>query len=277
MFEYIYKNFPKFLVMIAVALGLVITVTLITIESQNPPKVVSSKTYTWSDDKQKQAEALIEKGYSKQSAASIVGNTATESDSNPTIFVLRGEKEPFSFTNSFDNAVNQIISHMTKKTFDKPIKQFNIENDTIHYNKSELELYHNQDFKFKYYSLDSPTPWLGKTDSDKHVTYTNELFNFGKPDYFIKSNDFSKNEKPALIKNPTVTMKPSKFASKEDEKYKDNHDAKWTVMKRSITIDKLDIKSKNAATQYDITVQETLKCSNIDALSEATNNTNGLP
>lgn len=277
MFEYIYKNFPKFLVMIAVALGLVITVTLITIESQNPPKVVSSKTYTWSDDKQKQAEALIEKGYSKQSAASIVGNTATESDSNPTIFVLRGEKEPFSFTNSFDNAVNQIISHMTKKTFDKPIKQFNIENDTIHYNKSELELYHNQDFKFKYYSLDSPTPWLGKTDSDKHVTYTNELFNFGKPDYFIKSNDFSKNEKPALIKNPTVTMKPSKFASKEDEKYKDNHDAKWTVVKRSITIDKLDIKSKNAATQYDITVQETLKCSNIDVLSEATNNTNGLP
>ena len=57
MSEYIYKNFPKFLVMIAVALGLVITVTLITIESQNPPKVVSSKTYTWSDDKQKQAEA----------------------------------------------------------------------------------------------------------------------------------------------------------------------------------------------------------------------------
>ena len=277
MSEYIYKNFPKFLVMIAVALGLVITVTLITIESQNPPKVVSSKTYTLSDDKQKQAEALIEKGYSKQSAASIVGNTATESDSNPTIFVLRGEKEPFSFTNSFDNAVNQIISHMTKKTFDKPIKQFNIENDTIHYNKSELELYHNQDFKFKYYSLDSPTPWLGKTDSDKHVTYTNELFNFGKPDYFIKSNDFSKNEKPALIKNPTITMKPSKFASKEDEKYKDNHDAKWTVVKRSITIDRLDIKSKNAATQYDITVQETLKCSNIDALSEATNNTNGLP
>ena len=72
-------------------------------------------------------------------------------------------------------------------------------------------------------------------------------------------------------------MKPSKFASKDDEKYKDNHDAKWTVVKRSITIDKLDIKSKNAATQYDITVQETLKCSNIDALSEATNNTNGLP
>lgn len=277
MSEYIYKNFPKFLVMIAVALGLVITVTLITIESQNPPKVVSSKTYTWSTDKQKQAEALIDKGYSKQSAASIVGNTTTESDGNPTIFVLRGEKEPFSFTNSFDNAVNQIISHMTKTTFDKPIKQFNIENDTIHYNKSELELYHNQDFKFKYYSLDSPTPWLGKTDSDKHVTYTDELFNFGKPDYFIKSNDFSKNEKPALINNPTITMKPSKFASKEDEKYKDNHDAKWTVVKRSITIDKLDIKSKNAATQYDITVQETLKCSNIDALSEATNNTNGLP
>jgi hypothetical protein len=277
MSEYIYKNFPKFLVMIAVALGLVITVTLIIIESQNPPKVVSSKTYTWSDDKQKQAEALIEKGYSKQSAANIVGNTATESDSNPTIFVLRGEKEPFSFTNSFDNVVNQIINYMTKTTFDKPIRQFDIENDTIYYDKSELELHHNQDFKFKYYSLDSPTPWLGKTDSDKHVTYTNELFNFGKPDYFIKSNDFSKNEKPALIKNPTITMKPSKFASKDDEKYKDNHDAKWTVVKRSITIDKLDIKSKNAATQYDITVQETLKCSNIDALSEATNNTNGLP
>lgn len=277
MSEYIYKNFPKFLVMIAVALGLVITVTLITIESQNPPKVVSSKTYTWSTDKQKQAEALIDKGYSKQSAASIVGNTVTESDGNPTIFVLRGEKEPFAVTSSYDKVVNQIINHITATTFDKPIKQFNIENDTIHYNKSELELYHNQDFKFKYYSLDSPTPWLGKTDSDKHVTYTNELFNFGKPDYFIKSNDFSKNEKPALIKNPTITMKPSKFASKEDEKYKDNHDAKWTVVKRSITIDKLDIKSKNAATQYDITVQETLKCSNIDALSEAINNTNGLP
>lgn len=277
MSEYIYKNFPKFLLMIAVALGLVITVTLITIESQNPPKVVSSKTYTWSDDKQKQTEALIEKGYSKQSAASIVGNTATESDSNPTIFVLRGEKEPFSFTNSFDNVANQIINYMTKTTFDKPIRQFDIENDTIYYDKSELELHHNQDFKFKYYSLDSPTPWLGKTNSDKHVTYTDELFNFGKPDYFIKSNDFSKNEKPALIKNPTITMKPSKFASKEDEKYKDNHDAKWTVVKRSITIDKLDIKSKNAATQYDITVQETLKCSNISALSEAANNTNGLP
>lgn len=277
MSEYIYKNFPKFLVMIAVALGLVITVTLITIESQNPPKVVSSKTYTWSDDKQKQAEALIEKGYSKQSAASIVGNTATESDSNPTIFVLRGEDEPFAVTSSYDKVVNQIINHMRATTFDKPIKQFDIENDTIYYDKSELELHHNQDFKFKYYSLDSPTPWLGKTNSDKHVTYTNELFNFGKPDYFIKSNDFSKNEKPALIKNPTITMKPSKFASKEDEKYKDNHDAKWTVVKRSITIDKLDIKSKNAATQYDITVQETLKCSNIDALSEATNNTNGLP
>lgn len=277
MLEYIYKNFPKFLVMIAVALGLVITVTLITIESQNPPKVVSSKTYTWPNDKQKQTEALIEKGYSKQSAASIVGNTATESDSNPTIFVLRGEDEPFAVTSSYDKVVNQIINHMRATTFDKPIKQFDIENDTIYYNKSELELHHNQDFKFKYYSLDSSTPWLGKTDSDKHVTYTNELFNFGKPDYFIKSNDFSKNEKPALIKNPTITMKPSKFASKEDEKYKDNHDAKWTVVKRSITIDKLDIKSKNAATQYDITVQETLKCSNIDALSEAANNTNGLP
>lgn len=277
MSEYIYKNFPKFLVMIAVALGLVITVTLITIESQNPLKVLSSKTYTWSDDKQKQAEALIEKGYSKQSAASIVGNTVTESDGNPTIFVLRGEKEPFSVTSSYDKVVNQIINHITATTFDKPIRQFDIENDTIYYNKSELELHHNQDFEFKYYSLDSSTPWLRKTDSDKYVTYTDELFNFGKPDYFIKSNDFSKNEKPALIKNPTITMKPSKFASKEDEKYKDNHDAKWTVVKRSITIDKLDIKSKNAATQYDITVQETLKCSNIDALSEATNNTNGLP
>lgn len=276
MFEYIYKNFSKFCAMILIALALVVGVALVMVQ-QNPPKVVSSKTYTWSDDKQKQAEALIEKGYSKQSAANIVGNTATESDSNPTIFVLRGEKEPFSFTNSFDNVVNQIINYMTKTTFDKPIRQFDIENDTIYYDKSELELHHNQDFKFKYYSLDSPTPWLGKTDSDKHVTYTNELFNFGKPDYFIKSNDFSKNEKPALIKNPTITMKPSKFASKDDEKYKDNHDAKWTVVKRSITIDKLDIKSKNAATQYDITVQETLKCSNIDALSEATNNTNGLP
>lgn len=277
MLEYIYKNFPKFLIMIAIALGLVITAGLIIIQFQNPPKVVSSKTYIWSTDKQKQAEALIDKGYSKQSAASIVGNTTTESDGNPTIFVLRGEREPFSFTNSFDNVVNQITNYMTKTTFDKPIRQFDIENDTIYYNKSELELHHNQDFKFKYYSLDSSTPWLGKTDSDKHVTYTDELFNFGKPDYFIKSNDFSKNEKPALIKNPTITMKPSKFASKEDEKYKDNHDAKWTVVKRSITIDKLDIKSKNAATQYDITVQETLKCSNIDALSEATNNTNGLP
>lgn len=276
MFEYIYKNFSKFCAMILIALALVVGVALVMVQ-QNPPKVVSSKTYTWSDDKQKQAEALIEKGYSKQSAANIVRNTATESDSNPTIFVLRGEKEPFSFTNSFDNVVNQIINYMTKTTFDKPIRQFDIENDTIYYDKSELELHHNQDFKFKYYSLDSPTPWLGKTDSDKHVTYTNELFNFGKPDYFIKSNDFSKNEKPALIKNPTITMKPSKFASKEDEKYKDNHDAKWTVVNRSITIDKLDIKSKNATTQYDITVQETLKCSNIDALSEVTNNTNGLP
>lgn len=276
MLDYIYKNFFKFCAMILIALALVVGIALVMVQ-QNPPKVLSSKTYTWSTDKQKQAEALIEKGYSKQSAASIVGNTATESDSNPTIFVLRGEKEPFSFTNSFDNVVNQIINYMTKTTFDKPIRQFDIENDTIYYDKSELELHHNQDFKFKYYSLDSPTPWLGKTNSDKHVTYTDELFNFGKPDYFIKSNDFSKNEKPALIKNPTITMKPSKFASKEDEKYKDNHDAKWTVVKRSITIDKLDIKSKNAATQYDITVQETLKCSNIDALSEATNNTNGLP
>lgn len=277
MSEYIYKNFPKFLLMIAVALGLVITVTFITIESQNPPKVLSSKTYTWSDDKRKQAKTLVENGYSKQAATSIIGNTTLESDSNPTIFVLIGEDEPFAVTSSYDKVVNQIINHMTVTTFNTQIKKFDIENDTIQYNKSELELYRNQDYKFRYYSLDSPTPWLGKRNSDKHVTYTNELFNFGKPDYFIKSNDFSKNEKPALIKNPTITMKPSKFASKEDEKYKDNHDAKWTVVKRSITIDKLDIKSKNAATQYDITVQETLKCSNIDALSEATNNTNGLP
>lgn len=277
MSEYIYKNFPKFLIMIAIALGLVITVSLIIIQFQNPPKVLSSKTYTWSDDKQKQAKTLVKNGYSKQAATSIVGNTVTESDGNPTIFVLIGEDEPTSVKSSFDNIVNQIVNHITIDTFDRPIKQFDIENDTIQYNKSELELYHNQDFKFKFYSLDSPTPWLGKTDSDKHVTYTNELFNFGKPDYFIKSNDFSKNEKPALIKNPTITMKPSKFASKEDEKYKDNHDAKWTVVKRSITIDKLDIKSKNATTQYDITVRETLECSNISALSEATNNTNGLP
>lgn len=275
MSEYIYKNFPKFLIMIAIALGLVITVTFITIESQNPPKVLSSKTYTWSDDKRKQAKTLVENGYSKQAVTSIIGNTTLESDSNPTIFVLIGEDEPFAVTSSYDKVVNQIINHMTVTTFNTQIKQFDIENDTIQYNKSEL--YRNQDYKFRYYSLDSPTPWLGKRNSDKHVTYTNELFNFGKPDYFIKSNDFSKNEKPALIKNPIITMKPSKFASKEDEKYKDNHDAKWTVVKRSITIDKLDIKSKNAATQYDITVQETLKCSNIDALSEATNNTNGLP
>lgn len=277
MSEYIYKNFPKFLVMIAVALGLVITVTLITIESQNPPKVVSSKTYTWSTDKQKQAEALIDKGYSKQSAASIVGNTTTESDGNPTIFVLRGEDEPFSVESSYDKVVNQIINHMTATTFDKPIKQYNLENDTIQYNKSELELYRNQDYKFRYYSLDSPTPWLGKTNSNKHVAYTSQLINFGKPDYFIKSNDFSKNEKPALIKNPTITMKPSKFASKEDEKYKNHPDAKWKVVKRSITIDRLDINSNIDSERFDITVQEVLECSNISALSEATNNTNGLP
>lgn len=276
LFEYIYKNFTKFCAMILIALALVVGVALVMVQ-QNPPKVVSSKTYTWSTDKQKQAEALIEKGYSKQSAASIVGNTVTESDGNPTIFVLRGEKEPFSFTNSFDNSVNQIVNHMNIDTFDKPIKQFDIENDTIHYNKSELELYHNQDFKFKYYSLDSPTPWLGKTDSDKHVTYTNELFNFGKPDYFIKSNDFSKNEKPALLKNPDVLMKSSKFASKEDEKYKDNPNAEWKVVKRSITIEKLDIDSNEPNLKYNIIVQETLECSNISALSEATNNTNGLP
>lgn len=276
MLEYIYKNFFKFLVMIAVTLALVVGVALVMVP-QNPPKVLSSKTYTWSTDKQKQAEALIDKGYSKQSAASIVGNTVTESDGNPTIFVLRGEKEPFSFTNSFDNVVNQITSHMTKTTFDKPIKQFDIEDDTIHYNKSELELYHNQDFKFKYYSLDSSTPWLGKTNSNKHVVYTNQLFNFGKPDYFIKSNDFSKNEKPALIKNPTITMKPSKFASKEDEKYKNHPDAEWKVVKRSITIDRLDINSNIDSERFDITVQEVLECSNISALSETTNNTNGLP
>lgn len=275
MSEYIYKNFPKFLLMIAVALGLVITVTFITIESQNPPKVLSSKTYTWSDDKRKQAKTLVENGYSKQAATSIIGNTTLESDSNPTIFVLIGEDEPFAVTSSYDKVVNQIINHMTVTTFNTQIKQFDIENDTIQYNKSELELYRNQDYKFRYYSLDSPTPWLGKRNSNEYLVLSNGFLDTYS--YFIKTNDFSKNEKPALLKNPDVLMKSSKFASKEDEKYKDNPNAKWTVVKRSITIDKLDIKSKNAATQYDITVQETLKCSNIDALSEATNNTNGLP
>lgn len=275
MSEYIYKNFPKFLVMIAVALGLVITVTLITIESQNPPKVVSSKTYTWSDDKQKQAEALIDKGYSKQSAASIVGNTATESDGNPTIFVLIGEDEPFAATSSYDKVVNQIINHMTATTFDKPIRQFDIESDTIQYNKSELELYRNQDYKFRYYSLDSPIPWLGKKNSKEYLVLSNGFLD--SYSYFIKTNDFSKNEKPALLKNPDVLMKSSKFASKEDEKYKDNPNAEWKVVKRSITIEKLDIDSNKPNLKYNIIVQETLKCSNIDALSEATNNTNGLP
>lgn len=275
MSEYIYKNFPKFLLMIAVALGLVITVTFITIESQNPPKVLSSKTYTWSTDKRKQAEALIEKGYSKQSAASIIGNTTLESDGNPTIFVLIGEDEPFAVTSSYDKVVNQIINHMTATTFDKPIKQFDIENDTIQYNKSELELYHNQDYKFRYYSLDSPTPWLGKRNSNEYLVLSNGFLD--SYSYFIKTNDFSKNEKPALLKNPDVLMKPSKFASKEDEKYKDNPNAEWKVVKRSITIEKLDIDSNKPNLKYNITVQETLKCSNIDALSEATNNTNGLP
>ena len=123
MSEYIYKNFPKFLLMIAVALGLVITVTFITIESQNPPKVLSSKTYTWSDDKRKQAKTLVENGYSKQAATSIIGNTTLESDSNPTIFVLIGEDEPFAVTSSYDKVVNQIINHMTVTTFNTQIKQ----------------------------------------------------------------------------------------------------------------------------------------------------------
>lgn len=275
MLEYIYKNFFKFLVMIAVALGLVITVGLIIIQFQNPPKVLSSKTYTWSTDKQKQAEALIEKGYSKQSAASIVGNTTTESDGNPTIFVLIGEDEPFAATSSYDKVVNQIINHMTATTFDKPIKQFDIESDTIQYNKSELELYRNQDYKFRYYSLDSPTPWLGKKNSKEYLVLSNGFLD--SDSYFIKTNDFSKNEKPALLKNPDVLMKSSKFASKEDEKYKDNPNAEWKVVKRSITIEKLDIDSNKPNLKYNIIVQETLKCSNIDALSEATNNTNGLP
>jgi len=138
---------------IAVALGLVITVTFITIESQNPPKVLSSKTYTWSDDKRKQAKTLVENGYSKQAATSIIGNTTLESDSNPTIFILIREDEPFAVTRSYDKVVNQIINHMTVTTFNTPIKQFDIENDTIQYNKSELELYRNQDYKFRYYSL----------------------------------------------------------------------------------------------------------------------------
>lgn len=275
MSEYIYKNFPKFLLMIAVALGLVITVTFITIESQNPPKVLSSKTYTWSDDKRKQAKTLVENGYSKQAATSIIGNTILESDGNPTIFVLIGEDEPFAATSSYDKVVNQIINHMTATTFDKPIKQFDIESDTIQYNKSELELYRNQDYKFRYYSLDSPTPWLGKKKSKEYLVLSNGFLD--SYSYFIKTNDFSKNEKPALLKNPDVLMKPSKFASKEDEKYKDNPNAEWTVVKRSITIEKLDIDSNKPNLKYNIIVQETLECSNIDALSEATNNTNGLP
>lgn len=275
MSEYIYKNFPKFLLMIAVALGLVIIVTFITIESQNPPKVLSSKTYTWSDDKRKQAKTLVENGYSKQAATSIIGNTTLESDGNPTIFVLIGEDEPFAATSSYDKVVNQIINHMTATTFDKPIKQFDIESDTIQYNKSELELYRNQDYKFRYYSLDSPTPWLGKKKSKEYLVLSNGFLD--SYSYFIKTNDFSKNEKPALLKNPDVLMKPSKFASKEDEKYKDNPNAEWTVVKRSITIEKLDIDSNKPNLKYNIIVQETLECSNIDALSEATNNTNGLP
>ena len=275
MSEYIYKNFPKFLLMIAVALGLVITVTFITIESQNPPKVLSSKTYTWSDDKRKQAKTLVENGYSKQAATSIIGNTTLESDSNPTIFVLIGEDEPFAVTSSYDKVVNQIINHMTVTTFNTQIKQFDIENDTIQYNKSELELYRNQDYKFKYYSLDSPTPWLGKRNSNEYLVLSNGFLDTYS--YFIKTNDFSKNEKPALLKNPDVLMKSSKFASKEDEKYKDNPNAEWKVVKRSITIEKLDIDSNKPSLKYNIIVQETLKCSNIDALSEATNNTNGLP
>lgn len=275
MSEYIYKNFPKFLLMIAVALGLVITVTFITIESQNPPKVLSSKTYTWSDDKRKQAKTLVENGYSKQAATSIIGNTTLESDSNPTIFVLIGEDEPFAVTSSYDKVVNQIINHMTVTTFNTQIKQFDIENDTIQYNKSELELYRNQDYKFRYYSLDSPTPWLGKRNSNEYLVLSNGFLDAYS--YFIKTNDFSKNEKPALLKNPDVLMKSSKFASKEDEKYKDNPNAEWKVVKRSITIEKLDIDSNKPSLKYNIIVQETLKCSNIDALSEATNNTNGLP
>lgn len=275
MSEYIYKNFPKFLLMIAVALSLVITVTFITIESQNPPKVLSSKTYTWSDDKRKQAKTLVENGYSKQAATSIIGNTTLESDSNPTIFVLIGEDEPFAVTSSYDKVVNQIINHMTVTTFNTQIKQFDIENDTIQYNKSELELYRNQDYKFRYYSLDSPTPWLGKRNSNEYLVLSNGFLDTYS--YFIKTNDFSKNEKPALLKNPDVLMKSSKFASKEDEKYKDNPNAEWKVVKRSITIEKLDIDSNKPSLKYNIIVQETLECSNIDALSEATNNTNGLP
>ena len=275
MSEYIYKNFPKFLLMIAVALGLVITVTFITIESQNPPKVLSSKTYTWSDDKRKQAKTLVENGYSKQAATSIIGNTTLESDSNPTIFVLIGEDEPFAVTSSYDKVVNQIINHMTVTTFNTPIKQFDIENDTIQYNKSELELYRNQDYKFRYYSLDSPTPWLGKRNSNEYLVLSNGFLD--SYSYFIKTNDFSKNEKPALLKNPDVLMKSSKFASKEDEKYKDNPNAEWKVVKRSITIEKLDIDSNEPNLKYNIIVQEVLECSNISALSETTNNTNGLP
>ena len=164
---------------------------------------------------------------------------------------------------------------MTVTTFNTQIKQFDIENDTIQYNKSELELYRNQDYKFRYYSLDSPTPWLGKRNSNEYLVLSNGFLDTYS--YFIKTNDFSKNEKPALLKNPDVLMKSSKFASKEDEKYKDNPNAEWKVVKRSITIEKLDIDSNKPSLKYNIIVQETLKCFNIDALSEATNNTNGLP
>lgn len=275
--KYIYKNFPKFLVMTAIALGLMIPTFMII--SQKSPKVLSSKTYTWSNDKKEQAETLIKNGYSKQAATNIVGNTTLESDTNPTIFVLIGEDEPIAATSSFDKFVNQITSHMTATTFDEPIKQYDIENDTIHYNKSEMELYHNQDVKFRFYSLDSPTPWLKTKDSNEYLTYSNVLRDsfLGNYSYFIKANDFSKNEKPALLKNPDILMKSSKFASKEDEKYKDNPNAEWKVVKRSITIEKLDIDSNKPNLKYNIIVQETLECSNISALSKATNNTNGLP
>ena len=277
MSKYIYKNFPKFLVMTAIALGLMIPTFMII--SQKSPKVLSSKTYTWSNDKKEQAETLMKNGYSKQVATNIVGNTTLESDTNPTIFVLIGEDEPIAATSSFDKFANQITSHITATTFDEPIKQYDIENDTIHYNKSEMELYHNQDVKFRFYSLDSPTPWLKTKDSNEYLTYSNVLRDsfLGNYSYFVKTNDFTKNEKPALLKNPDVLMKPSKFASKEDEKYKDNPNAEWKVVKRSITIEKLDIDSNKPNLKYNIIVQETLECSNIDALSNAKDNTNGLP
>lgn len=269
-------KFLKFITIFAIILYLaMVAYIIITSQLQEPPKVLSSKTYTWSTNKQKEAKVLEEKGYSKQAATSIVGNTTLESDANPTIFVLIGEEQPFSFESSYDKVVNQIINHMIATTFDKPIKQYSLENDTIQYNKSELELYRNQDYKFRYYSLDSPTPWLGKTNSKQYLTLSNWFLD--SDNYFIKSNDFSKNEKPALLKNPDVLMKSSKFASKEDEKYKDNPNAEWKVVKRSITIEKLDIDSNEPNLKYNIIVQETLECSNISALSEAANNTNGLP